>query len=203
MDKIKKVKNPKQKRSRERVELIFQSTVEVLKNDGIKALSTNSIAAQAGIAVSSIYQYFPNKQAILAALYEDYLKGIRDFYEKNNTPENQNLTWQVFFTQILVELHKLETSNRIDIELEKAMSLYPELIEIDRRHGDWMADRIATSMQQMGSRWPRAKLKRLAHYIYELNSATWNYRTQYQVLKKEALEWSITGILAIVGQCFD
>lgn len=203
MDKQNIVKQPKQKRSRERVQLILKATLEVLEKDGIKALSTNSIATRAGIPVSSIYQYFPNKEAILAGLYEDYLKGIRDSYEKSDTSEYRELPWQDFFTRLLAEMNKLETHNNIDVELEKALGLYPELMEIDRRHEDWMADRLADSCKEMGSRWPRAKLKRLAHYLYTQNSAAWSYRSLHKPPKKEILEWNTATFLAVAAKCFE
>lgn len=203
MDKTNTVKRPKQKRSRERVQLILKATLEVLEIDGIKALSTNSIAARAGIPVSSIYQYFPNKEAILTGLYEDYLKEIRESYEDSDTAENRELPWQEFFTKMLAELYKLETRNNIDGEFEKALGLYPELLEIDRRHGDWMADQMVNSFKQMGSGWPRAKLKRLAQYLYVQNDATWSYRSRHQPPKKEIQDWSTAAFLAVAGKCFE
>ena len=203
MDDRKIVKTPKQKRSRERVQLILETTLKVLESEGIKALSTNSIAARAGIPVSSIYQYFPNKEAILVGLYEDYLKEIRDSYVESDTPESRERPWQEFFIHALTELYQLETRNNIDVEFEKAMSLYPQLMEIDRRHGDWMADHLADSFKRMGSRWPRAKLKRLAHYLYEQNSATWSYRSRHRPPKKEILEWSTAAFLTVAGKCFE
>ena len=63
-------------RARDRVQLILNSTYDVLRNDGVRALSTNNIVARAGIPVSSIYQYFPNKGAILLGPDENDLGGM-------------------------------------------------------------------------------------------------------------------------------
>lgn len=63
-------RKPRQERSRYKVELILEATVRLLERDGIDALTTNAIAAAAGVSIGTLYQYFPNKMAILDALAE-------------------------------------------------------------------------------------------------------------------------------------
>ncbi len=197
------LKKPKQKRSRERVQLILDATRSVLRQDGIKALSTNSIAASANIPVSSIYQYFPDKEAVLIALYEDYLKEIRNIFEAIDTQENRELPWREFVTLILKELVAAETQDNIDAELNTALGLYPKLMEVDRCHEEWMVERMTDSFMNAGSAWPRAKLKRLFHYLYANNATFWSYRSRHNSPKKEAFEWYLVSSLAVVGQCFE
>ena len=198
-----KLRSPKQKRSRERVQLILDATCSVLEQKGIKSLSTNSIAAQARIPVSSIYQYFPNKEAILIAVYEDYLEAIRNTYNNIDTPENRGLPWQEFLTLVLKSLMAAETRDHIDSELGTALGLYPKLLEVDQRHEEWMAEHMVESLRNAGSTWPRAKLKRLAHYLYASNSTLWTYRSRHNPPKKEAFEWYLASFLAVAGKCFE
>ena len=66
-----KRKSPRQQRSRLTVESIKQATLELAAADGFSALSTGAIAERAGISIGSLYQYYPNREAILLALYED------------------------------------------------------------------------------------------------------------------------------------
>lgn len=61
---------PKQERSRALVDLLLEATARILSTRGIDALSTNEIARVAGVSVGSLYQYFPGKAAIVAALIE-------------------------------------------------------------------------------------------------------------------------------------
>jgi AcrR family transcriptional regulator len=61
-------RNPKQARALETVEIIFQATTRILQQDGLAALNTNFIAERAGISIGTLYQYFPNKEAILVAM---------------------------------------------------------------------------------------------------------------------------------------
>lgn len=70
-------KTPKQARSRFTVGSILEAATQILSQDGSQKLSTNRIAERAGVAVASLYQYFPNKEAIVGALYERQLSEER------------------------------------------------------------------------------------------------------------------------------
>lgn len=65
-------KAPRQRRSRETVEVILAATARVLASDGYARASTNRIAEVAGVSVGSIYQYFPNKDALVLAVAEEH-----------------------------------------------------------------------------------------------------------------------------------
>lgn len=64
-------KKPRQERARALVEALVEATARVLmtKNDA-QDITTNEIAEVAGVSVGSLYQYFPNKESLLAALIE-------------------------------------------------------------------------------------------------------------------------------------
>ncbi|HEU4409845.1 MAG TPA: TetR/AcrR family transcriptional regulator [Polyangiaceae bacterium] len=61
-------KAPSQARSQATVEAILGATERLLVNEGYERLSTNRVAAAAGVSVGSLYQYFPSKEALVAAL---------------------------------------------------------------------------------------------------------------------------------------
>lgn len=65
LDKIPR-KKPKQDRARVTVEAIVEATTRILEEDGLAGLSTNRVARVAGVSVGSLYQYFPNKEALVA-----------------------------------------------------------------------------------------------------------------------------------------
>ena len=142
---------PSQRRSQERVELILTATAEILRKRGIGAVTTNSIAAEAGIPVSSIYQYFPNKVEVLCALFEDYLAGIVAVIDEFATPERLQQPWEEFLTAFVKVIFQQETREHIDRELWSALSLFPELREVESAHRARMADRIADILRQLGS----------------------------------------------------
>ncbi|AXE30166.1 TetR/AcrR family transcriptional regulator [Chromobacterium phragmitis] len=62
-------KTPLQARSRHAVAAILEAAARILARDGYAAFNTNRVAEEAGVGIGSLYQYFPNKQALVAALH--------------------------------------------------------------------------------------------------------------------------------------
>jgi AcrR family transcriptional regulator len=67
-------KMPRQSRSKATVDALLQATAHILLEGGIEALTTNHVAEVAGVSIGSLYQYFPNKGSILAALIEKHVE---------------------------------------------------------------------------------------------------------------------------------
>lgn len=74
-------RQPTQERARSTVQFVLDATTKLLKRDGIDAVTTNRIADVAGVSVGSIYQYFPDKRAIFAALHQRHGEEIRQLIE--------------------------------------------------------------------------------------------------------------------------
>jgi AcrR family transcriptional regulator len=64
---------PRQARSRERLQRMLDAAEALLVSDGAAALTTTRVAAAAGVSVGSLYQYLPDKEAIVEALANRYL----------------------------------------------------------------------------------------------------------------------------------
>jgi AcrR family transcriptional regulator len=64
-------KKPKQARSENLVSAILEAAVQVLEQEGAQRFTTARVADRAGVSVGSLYQYFPNKAAILFRLQSD------------------------------------------------------------------------------------------------------------------------------------
>ena len=61
-------RQPRQDRSRAKVDGILAAAADLCSGPGLDALTTNAVAARAGVSIGSLYQYFPGKAALLAAL---------------------------------------------------------------------------------------------------------------------------------------
>lgn len=77
---------PTQKRSKEKYDAIIASAKTLIGEHGNDAVSMREIAKHANIAISSVYQYFPDKNAILSALMENYFWGIQDMLQSVIAP---------------------------------------------------------------------------------------------------------------------
>jgi len=73
-------KKPTQARSESTVDAILEATARVLRRDGYDRLSTNKVALQAGVSIGSLYQYFPNKEALIAALIDQHSKRMMEVF---------------------------------------------------------------------------------------------------------------------------
>ncbi|MBE9007713.1 TetR family transcriptional regulator [Fortiea sp. LEGE XX443] len=69
-------RQPKQKRSQQRVEKILQAAAEVFAEVGYEAATTHIIAAKADTAIGSLYQFFPDKLAIFHALEALHMERV-------------------------------------------------------------------------------------------------------------------------------
>ena len=70
-------KSPRQDRSRETMAAILEGAARVLAERGYWKATTNEVADRAGVSVGTLYEYFPNKDALVAALLEDHLGSTR------------------------------------------------------------------------------------------------------------------------------
>lgn len=72
---------PKQERSRDRIDEILKVSMDLIGRKGIDAVTMKEIASLSGGPIASVYQYFPNKTAIVAMLYERYADEVKDMIE--------------------------------------------------------------------------------------------------------------------------
>ena len=71
-------KKPQQRRSRVTIDAIFEAAIQVLLAKGLDNITTIQIAERAGVSVGSVYQYFPNKRALLAAVVRRHIGEVVD-----------------------------------------------------------------------------------------------------------------------------
>jgi AcrR family transcriptional regulator len=108
-------KLPQQERSRALVARVREACLRILDEEGASALTTNRIAQVAGVAIGSIYQYFPNKEAIVAGVYEEVIEAELAAMRK----------WGERLDQLSLE-------NAIRLLIEKALERENRLMKLDR-----------------------------------------------------------------------
>lgn len=74
-------KSPVQARSAASVDAILEATIQVLLDVGKEQLTTTKVALRAGVSVGTLYQYFPNKSALLKAALRRHLDEVTDAVE--------------------------------------------------------------------------------------------------------------------------
>ncbi|HYB99197.1 MAG TPA: TetR/AcrR family transcriptional regulator [Candidatus Limnocylindrales bacterium] len=74
IDTLRPRKQPLQSRSRDTVTAILKAAAQVFTSRGYAGTTTNHIAERAGVSIGSLYEYFPNKDALLVALMEEHIR---------------------------------------------------------------------------------------------------------------------------------
>jgi AcrR family transcriptional regulator len=103
-------KEASQERSRATVDALIAATARILVREGFDKASTNRIAAVAGVSVGSLYQYFPSKEALVAAVIERHQQEIMrivrgELAQAANQPIEQGVRTLV---AVAVKAHRLD-----------------------------------------------------------------------------------------------
>lgn len=75
-------KQPQQARSNELIAAVLEAAVQVLEKEGASRFTTARVAEKAGVSVGSLYQYFPNKAAILFRLQSDEWRQTAELWAR-------------------------------------------------------------------------------------------------------------------------
>jgi AcrR family transcriptional regulator len=103
-------KNASQERSQATVDALVEATARILVSEGFDKASTNRIAEKAGVSVGSLYQYFPSKEALVAAVIVRHQKELleiarRALIEVSALPVRQAVRKLV---AVAIEAHRVD-----------------------------------------------------------------------------------------------
>jgi AcrR family transcriptional regulator len=103
-------RKPTQARARATMDMIFEATARIIERDGIAALNTNRIAERAGISIGSLYEYFPNKDAILIAMARQRLaedeRLVRQALTGPDADQNVSLARRAIHALVALHEHR-------------------------------------------------------------------------------------------------
>lgn len=139
-------KSPVQARSAASVDALLEATVQVLLNVGKERLTTTKVALRAGVSVGTLYQYFPNKSALLQASLERHLTKVAEAVELV-CKEQRGRSLGQMVTALVTAF--LQAKVR---DAKTSVALYSVSSDVDG----------AKIVQQMGTRFNRAIVRMLA-----------------------------------------
>jgi AcrR family transcriptional regulator len=170
-------KRPSQDRSRKRVDQILAAVRTILERDGHEAVTTSRIAEEAGVPISSIYQYFTNKEEILAYLLNAWLTRVHEVMDRVEEAYYLKADWRAFFDQLGTTMNtdaSIQTDSPdqsalvIEAELTRATLRSQRLSKVEQQHRNAIAHRLAGYLKGYGSKLPQQQLIELSLLIYDL-----------------------------------
>jgi AcrR family transcriptional regulator len=142
-------RQPRQVRSLERVNQILDVAEQLFISEGYNATTTNAIAARAKVPIGSLYQFFPDKMAILQALTMRYMELLHQQFTELNTAETASLPLSTFVDQMINSSDRFFTDHpgyhAIFMQVQGTM---PELEAIETAADAQLIEDLATFLSK-------------------------------------------------------
>lgn len=189
-------KEPRQARSRATVDAILTATAQVLVEEGYDKATTNTIARRAGVSIGSLYQYFPNKEALVTALCERHmhetmrlLMGEIDGLQDAPLPEAIRR-----LIKVLLRIHAVEPElHRVLIEQVPRLGGIGALAQLDRVIIDVIRSKLAQRQEKLRPRDLELAVFILVHSVQAVTHAAVLERPD--ALHDEALAAEVTDLI--------
>jgi len=111
-------KEPRQERAKATVDAILSATARILVKEGYDRASTNRIAEAAGVSVGSLYQYFPSKEALVAALIEKHSQEMLSYLESRAASHAPTAPLRTLVRDVV---HAMVDAHRVDPKLHRVL----------------------------------------------------------------------------------
>ena len=139
-------KRPRQERSAQLVADVLEAAVRVLAREGASRFTTARVAEEAGVSVGSLYQYFPNKEAILFRLQSDEWNQTSALLEKILSAPDQPALDRLR-SMVRAFFHSEREEVLLRTALKDAAPLYRDAPEV-RKHRETGMRRLSTFMDE-------------------------------------------------------
>jgi len=164
-------RKPRQQRAIERERLILDTAAQLLDRVGVENFNTVLIAEQVGISVGSLYQYFPNKHAILYTLGKRWLDGIKQRLDEIDSWSLEQLSLDDLVGRLVELVYETYHQQKGLLPLVQAFSSIPELRELETQHDQLVISRTANLFKRIGIAGDKRELTRLADVYLALMHA--------------------------------
>ena len=126
-------RRPDQARAARRRDSLLDAVTRLLAARGYEAVTTNAIAREAGTAVGTVYDYFPNKDAILVALLERYRQRLE---------------------QRLMTTLAAAADAELDMLVERGVRAFADFYREEAGYAElWLSSQLVGSLRDTGTRW--------------------------------------------------
>lgn len=161
-------KQPVQQRAQASVNRILASSRDVLINEGYDALTTNRVARDSGVNVASLYQYFPDKDAILCTLFLQWVAPVYAIYEDVLEQARNGLPFLAMARQLDSRQQQLAENTWGYHYMAHLVEMVPALRRLEEEHVLRSAAYLADLLSVYRTVWPREQLLTYCKMVYRV-----------------------------------
>lgn len=171
---------PTQDRAKKTVDLILETAAVLLEEVSIDAFNTNLLAQRANIRVRSVYRYYPNKIAVIAALWEKMVDEWDDLLshelEQLSDP-SQDI--EEAYRSLLSRYIGWLSTRRGASAIRRTMRAVPTLQALEREAEVWYITRLSKALKKRDPRLKIARLKVMCTITFRAANAIINADLAY------------------------
>lgn len=164
-------RQPIQQRSKRRAQEIIDVTAKLLDRVGFDDLTTILITKELGISVGSLYHYFPNKQAILRAMAQNWLNQWDLALIEIREYPVEEMALEAIVKRLNQRILKLYSEQKGILPLIQAIYAVPELRDLDELHDRAFVENMSSVFKRIGLEGSRSELFRIASTYLEIAHA--------------------------------
>lgn len=162
---------PTQKRSRERFERILACAAEVMTEKGSDAFRMSDIVERTGIAFGSLYQYFPDKTAIISTLAERYNAIGRECVRSELLALRAISELQTVLGRITDSYYQFFIDEPVVLQIWRATQTDRALQKLDEEDGTFLAGLLVDALRPLATNLAEAELADFCQLMMVLISA--------------------------------
>ena len=140
---------PVQKRSRERYEHILRQAAELLAEKGSEAFRMSELVERTGVAFGSLYQYFPDKTAIIGTLAERYNQAGRDCVARDLADVKTTRDLHPALCRIVDSYYRMFIDVPVMRDIWQATQADRALQKLDEEDVDFLAGLLAEALRRL------------------------------------------------------
>ena len=165
-------RQPVQQRSHERLDRILVVAKELIAHKGSDLLKMSEIAAQAGISIGSLYQYFPDKRAILRKLAEQYVAESRRCIQDALAGADDDASLAAAFSSLVDQYYAMFLLTPVRRDIISGMRADKELMAVELAESKACGAILATAIRRVRPKADARKIGALAFLIWQLGEDT-------------------------------
>jgi AcrR family transcriptional regulator len=163
---------PVQKRSRERYEHILRQAAELLAEKGSEAFRMSELVERTGVAFGSLYQYFPDKTAIIGTLAERYNQVGRDCVARDLADVRTTRDLHPALCRIVDSYYRMFVDVPVMRDIWQATQADRALQKLDEEDVDFLAGLLAEALRRLAPDAPKPALRAWARLVMTLIATT-------------------------------